>query len=362
MIAEIEKEALKAIAAPGTISNYGMQYREWVGSDTAFFSRISNSERLTFDLWKSSRIWSSCSFIVERNSQIVLISDLMALSDIYTSVIVNLPSFLGRFFMDDIVMKKEFSVKRISREGGRSRDMKNVEFVPKNEVMQGLSFKKGKENSSNGSYLAYPEDKHPADNPGFNLSKPFFKTFLSDFQHSLLSAVFNPVENFDKRISAFVSEFIPQNLRYRDNSHVSSSCLITRTVYHSLENLSSKAYADYEHVYDIEVEGTHNFIVGHWIKKAGRLESSSSPAPCVFRRDYCPQHIYQWQRRHRERPEGRLTGLRLYDFKCAWFDENAYFEFFPLHVAYKLRGRQKKEDPKQMKFDELVDPGVDPVR
>jgi len=31
----------------------------------------------------------------------------------------------------------------------------------------------------------------------------------------------------------------------------------------------------------------------------------------------------------------RLTGLRLFEFKCAWFDENNYFEFFPLHVLYK---------------------------
>jgi transposase-like protein len=32
-----------------------------------------------------------------------------------------------------------------------------------------------------------------------------------------------------------------------------------------------------------------------------------------------------------------LTGLRLFDFKCAWFDENDYFEFYPLHVVYKRR-------------------------
>ncbi len=32
----------------------------------------------------------------------------------------------------------------------------------------------------------------------------------------------------------------------------------------------------------------------------------------------------------------RLTGLRLYEFKCAWFDENDYFEFYPLHVVKKL--------------------------
>jgi hypothetical protein len=34
----------------------------------------------------------------------------------------------------------------------------------------------------------------------------------------------------------------------------------------------------------------------------------------------------------------RLTGLKPHDFKCAWFDENDYFEFFPLHIVYKLRG------------------------
>ncbi len=37
----------------------------------------------------------------------------------------------------------------------------------------------------------------------------------------------------------------------------------------------------------------------------------------------------------------RLTGLRLYDFKCAWFDQHSYFEFFPLHVVYKLSGKRK---------------------
>jgi len=31
----------------------------------------------------------------------------------------------------------------------------------------------------------------------------------------------------------------------------------------------------------------------------------------------------------------RRTGLRLYDFVCAWFDECHYFEFYPLHVVHK---------------------------
>lgn len=33
----------------------------------------------------------------------------------------------------------------------------------------------------------------------------------------------------------------------------------------------------------------------------------------------------------------RATGLRLYDFKCAWFNEDTYCEFFPLHVVHKKR-------------------------
>ena len=29
------------------------------------------------------------------------------------------------------------------------------------------------------------------------------------------------------------------------------------------------------------------------------------------------------------------TKLALRDFKCAWFDENSYYEFFPLHAVYE---------------------------
>ncbi|NCN51891.1 PD-(D/E)XK nuclease family protein [archaeon] len=37
----------------------------------------------------------------------------------------------------------------------------------------------------------------------------------------------------------------------------------------------------------------------------------------------------------------RLTGIRLYHFKCAWFDSQDYFEFFPLHVVYKINKKTK---------------------
>ncbi len=45
----------------------------------------------------------------------------------------------------------------------------------------------------------------------------------------------------------------------------------------------------------------------------------------------------------------RLTGIRLFHFKCAWFDKDNYFEFFPLHVVYKLKNK-KRFDKKQTRL------------
>jgi hypothetical protein len=39
----------------------------------------------------------------------------------------------------------------------------------------------------------------------------------------------------------------------------------------------------------------------------------------------------------------RLTGLRLFEFKCAWFDDKHYFEFYPLHVVKKLQRKRRKK-------------------
>ena len=35
----------------------------------------------------------------------------------------------------------------------------------------------------------------------------------------------------------------------------------------------------------------------------------------------------------------RKLNLPLYWFKCAWFDEKNYYEFFPLHTVYEKRGK-----------------------
>ena len=37
----------------------------------------------------------------------------------------------------------------------------------------------------------------------------------------------------------------------------------------------------------------------------------------------------------------RRTGLRLFDFTCAWFDDRHYFEFYPLHVVHKQRSPRR---------------------
>ena len=37
----------------------------------------------------------------------------------------------------------------------------------------------------------------------------------------------------------------------------------------------------------------------------------------------------------------RLTGLRLFEFKCAWFDDKDFYEFYPLHIVKKLQPKKR---------------------
>lgn len=39
----------------------------------------------------------------------------------------------------------------------------------------------------------------------------------------------------------------------------------------------------------------------------------------------------------------RLTGLRLFDFKCGWFDDKDFYEFYPLHAVKKLKIRKNRK-------------------
>ena len=46
----------------------------------------------------------------------------------------------------------------------------------------------------------------------------------------------------------------------------------------------------------------------------------------------------------------RLTGLRLFEFTCAWFDEKDYYQFYPLHVVKKLQTKAKKPRKRIVNF------------
>ena len=39
----------------------------------------------------------------------------------------------------------------------------------------------------------------------------------------------------------------------------------------------------------------------------------------------------------------RLTGLRLFNFTCSWFDEKDFYQFYPLHVVKKLKRKTDKK-------------------
>lgn len=51
----------------------------------------------------------------------------------------------------------------------------------------------------------------------------------------------------------------------------------------------------------------------------------------------------------------RLTGLRLFEFTCAWFDEKDYYQFFPLHVVKKLQSKNKDGKPKRKRIVRFKD-------
>ena len=58
----------------------------------------------------------------------------------------------------------------------------------------------------------------------------------------------------------------------------------------------------------------------------------------------------------------RLTGLRLFEFKCAWFDEKDYFEFYPLHVLHKPKKAQKRKKVETQEGTYLVNKVVEKIK
>ncbi len=179
-----------------------------------------------------------------------------------------------------------------------------------NEKNRGLMFEKGEENANGSGHLTNPEDKHPFNNLGFrfcdfgfHLRQPFFKTFFGNLQSSFPRGVFNRIEDVRQSAGAFVGKSFSENFRERDNCHNDlldsikhNICLIdcqsayaenipmpvwikvlylqpqdTIAVFDKgvvrWEPIVSIEYLGKKQVYDIQVQGTHNFVAGHYMNK-----------------------------------------------------------------------------------------------
>jgi len=85
---------------------------------------------------------------------------------------------------------------------------------------KGLLFtKESKQDTDERANLAYPKNKHPADNAGFNLSKAFFETFLNQFNNIFFRMLFGFIDYINQSLSAFGGKFILKNSRNGYNCH-----------------------------------------------------------------------------------------------------------------------------------------------
>ena len=57
----------------------------------------------------------------------------------------------------------------------------------------------------------------------------------------------------------------------------------------------------------------------------------------------------------------RLTGLRVFHFKCAWFDEKDYFEFYPLHAVYKPKTNRKRRKIATIEGEYLLNENINKI-
>ena len=85
-----------------------------------------------------------------------------------------------------------------------------------------------------------------------------------------------------------------------------------------------------EHGIRLVSEGTRNSITGH-IEIVVHIRDCKPDAQT--NKPIAQLTIYALALSH-------LTGIKLFDIKCAWFNENEYCEFFPR--ALLSRGRRKR--------------------
>ncbi|MFA4889762.1 MAG: hypothetical protein WC628_09360 [Candidatus Omnitrophota bacterium] len=182
--------------------------------------------------------------------------------------------------------------------------------VAKKNLAVGLFSEENKQGSYDCPKLTYNENESPADNFSFGFRD--FGTYLFNFKLQAGFCFIDPV--FNMFISSFTNKFCQgrgtvfakfflEHIRYSNYSH-SSSFLTPPKGYNILQRLSSQfipraeatevispailwvkiASLDYvgrEQVYDIEVEGTHNFVAGHFVEVEGVPPSQARRDPAL---------------------------------------------------------------------------------
>ncbi len=146
-----------------------------------------------------------------------------------------------------------------------------------------------------------------------------------------------PKENFAVKIANFVTQAVSNNkLRHEA---LQEFMLANDTVTVAAETAVLIGSDDIRHLkHELNFDVPINIEDGEHI--TGHIDFIQVRNGAIYLMDYKPSA-------YKEKPVdqltiyalalSRLTGIRLYHMKCAWFDESSYFEFFPLHVVYKLK-------------------------
>ncbi|PJC49233.1 hypothetical protein CO033_02635 [Candidatus Nomurabacteria bacterium CG_4_9_14_0_2_um_filter_32_10] len=172
--------------------------------------------------------------------------------------------------------------------------------------------------------------------------------------------------NFANRLTAFVLQSIPDNKQRHEEVQrfmlANDSCTVATEV---------PVYIRKEDIEHMENELKFKIVGEEGIKfkgkKEGKLPKDNSTSEAVRSLPrMLTGHIDIIQIRNgqihlldykpnasKERPieqltwyalaMSRLTGLRIFNFTCAWFDEKDYYQFYPLHVVKKLTGNKKRK-------------------
>ena len=162
--------------------------------------------------------------------------------------------------------------------------------------------------------------------------------------------------NFANRLTAFVLQSIPDNKQTHEELQrfmlANDSCTVATEapVYIRREDIE---HMENELKFKISDDGMIQMKGDKQLRKmpkllTGHIDLVQIRNGLIYLLDYKPNAS-------KEKPieqltwyalaMSRLTGLRIFNFVCGWFDEKDYYQFYPLHVVKKIgekKGRRRK--------------------